>query len=66
MVYCSLFQEVKLVMHKPTAKMLPIGLLLCFAVLTVHSKNYDIPSTLHKKILTTILRVHNKIYNWIS
>ena len=51
MVYCSLFQEVKLVMHKPTAKMLPIGLLLCFAVLTVHSKNYDIPSTLHKKYL---------------
>ena len=29
--------------------MLPIGLFLCFAVLTVHGKNYDIPSTLHKK-----------------
>ena len=51
MVYCSLFQEMKLVIHKPTEKMLPIGLFLCFAVLTVHSKNYDIPSTLHKKYL---------------
>ena len=36
-------------MHRPTEKMLPIGLFLCFAVLTVHSKNYDIPSTLHEK-----------------
>ena len=28
--------------------MLPIALFLCFAALTVHSENSDIPSTLHE------------------
>ena len=47
-VYCSLFQEMKLVLHKLAEKMLPIALFLCFAALTVHSENSDIPSTLHE------------------
>ena len=71
MVYCSLFQDMKLVMHKPTEKMLPIGLFLCFAVLTVHSKNYDIPSTLHEKYLlqfcefTTRFKI-GSVYFWFT
>ena len=44
-VYCSLFQEMKLVLHKLAEKMLPIALFLCFAALTVHSENSDIPRT---------------------
>ena len=47
-VYCSLFQEMKLVLHKLAEKMLPIALFLCFTALTVHSENSDIPSTLRK------------------
>ena len=71
MVYCSLFQDMKLVMHKSTEKMLPIGLFLCFAVLTVHSKNYDIPSTLHEKCLlqfcefTTRFKI-GSVYFWFT
>ena len=52
--YCSLFQEMKLV-HKPAEKMLPNALFLCFAVLTVHSENSNIPSTLHKIYLHKII-----------
>ena len=39
--------------------MLPIALFLCFAALTVHSENSDIPGTLHE-IYLLLLRVHNK------
>ena len=56
-VYCSLFQGMNLVIHKPTEKMLPIRLFLCLAALTVHGKNYKIPSTLHKKYFL----LHDKI-----